>query len=55
MTYWTADTPVVACPQNVVVACDYLAQRGGAERVVLSMLRAFPAAIVRARFLRAAY
>ena len=27
---------------NVVIVHDYLTQRGGAERVVLSMLKAFP-------------
>jgi glycosyltransferase involved in cell wall biosynthesis len=27
---------------SVAIACDHLVQRGGAERVVLSMLRAFP-------------
>jgi glycosyltransferase involved in cell wall biosynthesis len=31
---------------RVVIAHDYLTQRGGAERVVLSMLRAFPSARV---------
>lgn len=31
---------------DVAIAHDYLTQRGGAERVVLSMLRAFPAATV---------
>src|SRR4051812_36725209 len=33
-------------PEPVVVVHDYLTQRGGAERVVLSMLRAFPGAPV---------
>lgn len=31
---------------NIAIAHDYLTQRGGAERVVLSMLRAFPQATV---------
>jgi len=31
---------------RVVIVHDYLTQRGGAERVVLSMLRAFPQALV---------
>ena len=31
---------------RIVIAHDYLSQRGGAERVVLSLLRAFPAARV---------
>lgn len=31
---------------TVAIAHDYLTQRGGAERVVLSMLRAFPDATV---------
>jgi glycosyltransferase involved in cell wall biosynthesis len=31
---------------NVAIAHDYLTQRGGAERVVLSMMEAFPAAAV---------
>lgn len=30
----------------VAIACDHLVQRGGAERVVLAMLRAFPSAPV---------
>jgi hypothetical protein len=30
----------------VAIAHDYLTQRGGAERVVLAMLRAFPEATV---------
>lgn len=33
-------------PLRVAIAHDYLTQRGGAERVVLSMLRAFPGAPV---------
>ncbi len=32
--------------ETVALAHDYLTQRGGAERVVLSMLAAFPAAPV---------
>jgi glycosyltransferase involved in cell wall biosynthesis len=31
---------------TVAIACDHLVQRGGAERVVLAMLRAFPGAPV---------
>ena len=31
---------------RVAIAHDYLTQRGGAERVVLAMLRAFPGATI---------
>lgn len=37
-------TPPAPTPARVAVVHDYLTQRGGAERVVLSMLRAFPRA-----------
>jgi glycosyltransferase involved in cell wall biosynthesis len=37
------DTPATSRP-NVAIVHDYLTQRGGAERVVLSMLKAFPGA-----------
>ena len=30
----------------VAIVHDYLTQRGGAERVVVSMLKAFPSALV---------
>src|ERR671923_1711210 len=33
-------------PDGVAIVHDYLTQRGGAERVVLSMLKAFPGAPV---------
>ncbi len=38
------DTPVDLSAVRVALAHDYLTQRGGAERVVLSLLRAFPGA-----------
>lgn len=41
----TINPPVTAEPV-VAIAHDYLTQRGGAERVVLAMLRAFPKATI---------
>lgn len=38
--------PAAGRPPRVVIAHDYLTQRGGAERVVLTMLQAFPDATV---------
>jgi glycosyltransferase involved in cell wall biosynthesis len=38
------DTGLGKYPANVVIAHDYLTQRGGAERVVLAMARTFPGA-----------
>jgi glycosyltransferase involved in cell wall biosynthesis len=35
---------------RVVIVHDYLTQRGGAERVVLALLKAFPEAVVRTSF-----
>jgi glycosyltransferase involved in cell wall biosynthesis len=37
---------VTGSPSRVAIAHDYLTQRGGAERVVISMLKAFPDASV---------
>lgn len=44
-------TPAETSGSSVVLAADYLTQRGGAERVVLAMTRAFPAS----RIVTAAY
>lgn len=41
---WIAVRPRAKSRARVAIVHDYLTQRGGAERVVLSMLRAFPGA-----------
>lgn len=40
----TAGVPARPRPPRIAIAHDYLTQRGGAERVVLAMMRAFPEA-----------
>ncbi len=40
------DVPAASKPLRVAIAHDYLTQRGGAEKVVLSMAKAFPEAVI---------
>jgi glycosyltransferase involved in cell wall biosynthesis len=47
-----AESVRVSHRPEVAIVHDYLTQRGGAERVVLSMLKAFPQAVIHTSFYR---